>query len=168
MSATQWEDLVPDEIAIHQRAWERRRAIWRMRELGFNFYEIGARFGVHQSRAATLYHKAQNDRRRGMSPVEAWLADDAWLGELWDALRRRSGIMERRVRAAEKKGPKTKSEAYAQYYLQRFRRDVAEKEAALARARDRLAIAEAEYAADKMVTGNPDGVPTLLRGVLAP
>lgn len=157
-----WEDLVPDEIAIHQRAWERRRAIWRMRELGFNFYEIGARFGVHQSRAATLYHKAQNDRRRGMSPVEAWLADQSYLGELFDTLRTRSHISDRRRARA------IKSEAYAQYYLQRFRRDVAEKEAALARARDRLAIAEAEYAADKMVTGNPDGVPTLLRGVLAP
>lgn len=59
-----------------------------------------------------------------------------------------------------------KCEAYAQYYLDRFRRDVQAKREALNRAEIKLAIAEAEFAAGKMVTGEPDGIPANLRGLL--
>lgn len=47
----------------------------------------------------------------------------------------------------------TKAEAYAQYYLARFRADVKAKEEALATARLHLEVAEREYAAGQMVTG---------------
>lgn len=57
-------------------------------------------------------------------------------------------------------------EAYAQYYLASFRSDVTYYEERLARARERLAIAEREHAAGQMVTGEPDGMPVILRGIL--
>jgi hypothetical protein len=60
---------------------------------------------------------------------------------------------------------KEKVDAYARYYLARFRDEVMRLEAALLIARDRLKIAEREYADGEMVTGEPDGIPALLRGV---
>jgi hypothetical protein len=57
-------------------------------------------------------------------------------------------------------------EAYAQHYLRRFRSEVTTIEASLQAARKRLAIAEQEYKNGKMVTGNEDNIPTLLRGIL--
>jgi hypothetical protein len=64
------------------------------------------------------------------------------------------------------KANETKAEAYAQYYLRMFRKAVRVREAALSTARKRLAIAEREYAAGQMVTGEEDGLPPNLRGIL--
>lgn len=64
------------------------------------------------------------------------------------------------------KSDTAKAEAYAQYYLGMFRDAVKVREAALETARRRLRIAECEYAAGKMVTGEKDGVPTILGGLL--
>jgi hypothetical protein len=66
------------------------------------------------------------------------------------------------------KANEEKAEAYAQYYLRMFREAVRIREAALSTARKRLAIAEREYASGRMVTGEEDGVPPNLRGILKP
>jgi hypothetical protein len=63
---------------------------------------------------------------------------------------------------------KEKAEAYAQYYLRMFRDDVRFREARLAESCKRLEIAEREYADGKMVTGEEDGIPPMLRGILRP
>lgn len=67
--------------------------------------------------------------------------------------------------AESAQGTKDKIERYAQGYLYRFREEVGRLETALAAARKRVEIAEQEYRDGKMVTGNADGVPTLMRGL---
>lgn len=141
-----WDELVPEKIAINQRAWERRRAIWRMRELGFKFHEIGARFNVHEVRAGQLYHKAQDDRCHGLSPVEVWLADEDWLAGFWKELDHRSRAMVAHVARARAKAREQEArEKFARAEIQRHRRMVETAERALADAREALAWVEQEY-----------------------
>ena len=63
---------------------------------------------------------------------------------------------------------KSKAEAYDLDYLEQFRADVARKKAILTEAEGRLEIAERQFAADKMVTGNASGIPTAVEKMLKP
>ena len=67
---SRWWDLVPDEVAERQIAWERRHTMWRMRNLAFTLDEIAAHFGI--SRAAVRWQMAKYTSE---SPVNQWMSE---------------------------------------------------------------------------------------------
>lgn len=128
-----WGDLVPLGVAASQVAWERRRAIRRMRALGFTYEDIGIRFGISTSNAGT------KGRRRDSrtSPVEHWMNDNSYLADIVQATR---GAV---FRYETSPTPEQREKILAGR-VDRLRHGVANAERALLLARQRLAFAVAE------------------------
>lgn len=139
-----WIDLVPESVAVMQHAWERRRAMWRMRQFGFKYHEIGQRFGVGTTGARALCLKGKIDLDRGFSPVEHWVADDGW--EL-RRLASKAIKATRRANLREMDAAETiaKEAAKARLELRRAERDVYRAEKALTDARRHLEWVRREY-----------------------
>lgn len=82
-----WEDLVPRDIAKQQFYWERKRTIARMRECGFVYREIGAKFGICLERARDIAIE-QSWHSHTLSPVEKYQQSRIYLDDFKGALLR--------------------------------------------------------------------------------
>lgn len=54
-----WSDVLPEDVAMRQAAWERRRQIIRANDAGMPLIAIARQLGLSQSRICQL-----NDRQR--------------------------------------------------------------------------------------------------------
>ncbi len=71
-----WEDVVPEDVALAQRAFDRGRRILRVYRAGCMQKEIARRLGVTSAR---VHQIVKREKRRMVeegcgSPVERWLA----------------------------------------------------------------------------------------------
>jgi hypothetical protein len=74
MSAWNWHDLVPENVAVAQQAWERKARALRMRTLGFAYKDIAKRFGISAGRAHQIVARAEREKAKGhLSPVEGYM-----------------------------------------------------------------------------------------------
>jgi DNA-directed RNA polymerase sigma subunit (sigma70/sigma32) len=71
-SRVDWFSLVPEGVAISQRAYERSRTAAAMHKSGMTLNEIGVKFGVTQERVRQII--ATGARRHKSAPVEVYFA----------------------------------------------------------------------------------------------
>jgi hypothetical protein len=82
----QWRKLVPDNLARRQAAWEKYKAIARVRDLGITLREIGENLNTTHEAVRQMELKG---RTKQISPVTRWL--DAGCYELAELLCERYG-----------------------------------------------------------------------------
>lgn len=73
--ASQWEDVLPAEIAVLQRKWEWGQQAHRMRQMGWPYCRIGAFLGVSRERVRqreAFYLRRINAGKR--APIEVYLS----------------------------------------------------------------------------------------------
>lgn len=74
--AIDWNDVVPEHVALRQRAWERRRLIWRGRNVAnLSYVKLGKMFGMSNTNAWRLCLQWELHTGRRRSPVEIYLAE---------------------------------------------------------------------------------------------
>lgn len=71
-----WNDFLPEGVAVSQRAYETDYQVWRMRECNFTYKEIGKRLGFGASRAQQRHMKYLSRYHNRLSPAEAYLSRD--------------------------------------------------------------------------------------------
>jgi hypothetical protein len=78
-----WFDLVPNDVARLQLAYERRHRVLRVRQAGLTYRELGAALGVSFERARQIVLRAQRDK---LSPVERYCVAHGDICELAEKL----------------------------------------------------------------------------------
>jgi hypothetical protein len=80
---------VPDVVATHQMAWERRHLMLRMYDCGFTLKQIGAANGGITRQTASLLVKKARREYGHRCPVEMWMNQNGDIHELFrrDVLR---------------------------------------------------------------------------------
>jgi hypothetical protein len=69
-----WKDIVPEEIAIGQAAWERRHAMLRAHHAGATLAVISANVGLSRGRVGHIVQQAQREVDLGSrSPIEIFM-----------------------------------------------------------------------------------------------
>lgn len=69
-----WRDIVPDEVAERQVAYERDATVYRMKSVGMTFLAIAERIGLSPHRVRQLFLRQEGRVERGaLSPVEEYL-----------------------------------------------------------------------------------------------
>ena len=54
--------MAPSDVAMRQRAWDRRQLVLRMIDLGFTLAEIGRRLGISGGRVRVLASQGKRTR----------------------------------------------------------------------------------------------------------
>ena len=82
-----WERVVPRVVAVAQASNERYRLVWRLRERGLTYKEIGRLIGVNGERARQLCCYAIV-KSRGATPVERYFQEPTDVYALRQQLKR--------------------------------------------------------------------------------
>jgi transcriptional regulator len=72
-----WEDVLPEKLAMYQAAWEKRRRIMHARNNGATFNEIAKALKISRERVRHMDAKARRSENK-KSPVELYLSDFPW------------------------------------------------------------------------------------------
>ena len=72
-----WENVLPEKLAMYQTAWEKRRRIMYAVNNGAKFSEIARALKISRERVSQMDAMARRTKQK-KSPIELYLSDFPW------------------------------------------------------------------------------------------